>query len=132
MSKRKDRVPGTAPGDDAPMGSDQPGNAPAALAVRGRTDVVEPIVVPNTLWTSSDPTAYQGGLDSEVNHLALFENATYLDETVAAWKGTGTAGSSPLPPYTTLFGVEGERPQDEPDVASTWVAHWRHRITVGR
>ena len=87
MSKRKERVPGAAPGDDAPMASDQPGNAPAALAVRGRTDVVEPIVVPNTLWQSTDPTAYQGGLDSDINHLALLENDPAMRRDDARWSG---------------------------------------------
>ena len=65
-------------------------------------------------------------------HLALFESATDIDATVAAWSGTGTPGSSPLPPYTTIFGVEGStQPADVP-AADAWVAHWRHLITVGR
>lgn len=65
-------------------------------------------------------------------HLALFESATGLEETVADWVATGTAGFSPAPTYTTLFGVEGERPADEPELADTWVGHWQHLVTVGR
>jgi hypothetical protein len=65
-------------------------------------------------------------------HLALFESATGLDETVEAWAEAGTPGQSPTPPYTTLFGVEGAPDADAPGPADVWVAHWRHRVTVGR
>jgi hypothetical protein len=65
-------------------------------------------------------------------HLALFESSTDLDATVAAWAGAGAAGQSPTPPYTTLFGVEGAADRDAPEPAEVWVAHWRHRVTVGR
>jgi hypothetical protein len=65
-------------------------------------------------------------------HLALFESPTSLDDTVSAWDGVGAAGSSPLPPYTTLFGVEGAERADQPDPEPVWVAHWRHLVTVGR
>jgi hypothetical protein len=65
-------------------------------------------------------------------HLALFESETRLDETVAAWSHVGTAGSSPTPPYTTLFGVEGAPATEAPPLAATWVQHWRHLVTVGR
>ena len=69
---------------------------------------------------------------AEGRHLALFESATDVDDTVATWKDVGTAGSSPMPAYTTLFGVEGVKLDEEPPLTSTWVAHWRHLITVGR
>ena len=49
MSKRT-KGPSADPEGDAAMGSDQPGNAPTALAVRGSSALIEPIVVPNTLW----------------------------------------------------------------------------------
>jgi hypothetical protein len=39
---------------------------------------------------------------------------------------------SPLPAYTTLFGVQGETSVDPPAPADPWIAHWRHLITVGR
>ena len=77
---------------------------------------------------TTDPRGQHGpGL-----HLALFESVTDLDETVVAWSRVGAAGSSPMPRYTTLFGVEGEARDDEPPVADTWVQHWRHLVTVGR
>jgi hypothetical protein len=41
----------------------------------------------------------------------MFESASDVDATVAAWSGIGTPGSSPLPPYTTIFGVEGSTPK---------------------
>jgi hypothetical protein len=65
-------------------------------------------------------------------HLALYESATGLEQTVADWSDAGQAGSSPLPPYTTLFGVVGETPRDQPAPSPVWVAHWRHLLTVGR
>jgi hypothetical protein len=79
------------------------------------------------LFTTDPDGARGAGL-----HLALFESATSLDETVAMWKGTGEAGMSPVPPYTTIFGVAGVQAADQPDPASAWVAHWRHLVTVGR
>jgi NADH-quinone oxidoreductase subunit B len=86
MSKRKDRDAAPAAAEP-PMSSDQPGNAPAALAVRGSTAVIEPIVVPNTLWQSTDPTAYQGGLDSDITHLAGLELDPELRRDNARWSG---------------------------------------------
>jgi hypothetical protein len=65
-------------------------------------------------------------------HLALFESATGLAETVTAWSDVGTAGSSPMPAYTTLFGVEGAPQPAQPGPAPAWIAHWRHLVTVGR
>ena len=87
MSKRKGREPGAPPGDDAAMPSDQPGKTTTALAVRGSTAVIEPIVVPNTLWRSTDPTAYQGGLDSDIAHLAAHEHDPALRRDDARWSG---------------------------------------------
>ena len=34
-----------------------------------QSDVVEPIVVPNTLWTSINPQAYSGGMAPQITHL---------------------------------------------------------------
>jgi NADH-quinone oxidoreductase subunit B len=51
-------------------GSDEPGNETSALAVARDADVaVEPIVVPNTFWSSSNPQAYMGGMASQITHL---------------------------------------------------------------
>lgn len=65
-------------------------------------------------------------------HLALYESATDLAATTTAWAGVGAAGMSPMPPYTTLFGVTADTPEDEPDPQPAWVMHWRHLVTVGR
>ena len=76
MSKR-DRGSGAVP-DEA---------ASSAIAVRGGSALVEPIVVPNTLWRSTDPTAYQGGLDSDITHLAALEHDPELRRDNARWTG---------------------------------------------
>jgi hypothetical protein len=77
---------------------------------------------------TSDPEGERG----PGRHLALFESATMVDATVDAWSGAGAAGSSPLPAYTTIFGVQGEQAPDQPPPHGVWVAHWRHLVTVGR
>ena len=88
-----------------------------------------PAAAPRSLQLlTSDPDGERG----PGRHLALFESATDIDATVAAWSGTGTPGSSPLPPYTTIFGVEGSTQPDDVPAADAWVAHWRHLLTVGR
>ena len=56
----------------APMGSDQTGNAPAALTVAGSTAVSEPIVLRNELWAPADPNAHNGGRPAEITHLAEY------------------------------------------------------------
>jgi len=43
-----------------------------AVATTGPTDVTAPIVVPNTLWVSTDPAAYSGGLAPDTTHLREF------------------------------------------------------------
>ncbi|HVA85613.1 MAG TPA: NADH-quinone oxidoreductase subunit NuoB [Candidatus Saccharimonadales bacterium] len=60
---------GSGPTDVTRMGADQPGNKPGALVTTGTHAVAEAIVVPNTLWTSTDPAAYGGGQPSEITHL---------------------------------------------------------------
>ena len=54
------------------MASDQP-SGEAGLALRMDDAVAEPIVVPNTLWSSSDPIAYGGGVPSQITHLRELE-----------------------------------------------------------
>jgi hypothetical protein len=76
---------------------------------------------------TTDPNGERVG-----RHIALFESSTPVDETVRTWENVGAAGSSPLPAYTTIFGVEGEQPADQPDPEPVWVMHWRHLVTVGR
>ena len=48
----------TGPDDATTMGSDQPGQHPGVLVAAQPKDLQAPIVVPNTLWTSSNPGAY--------------------------------------------------------------------------
>ncbi len=59
---------GTGPADATGRGSDEPGNMPAVLPGGGRA-VMAPIVVPNTLWQSTNPAAYDGGRATEITHL---------------------------------------------------------------
>jgi NADH-quinone oxidoreductase subunit B len=48
----------------------QPTNDPPALATDHSVDMTEePIVVPNTLWTSVNPQAYSGGMPPQIAHL---------------------------------------------------------------
>ena len=82
---RKTRGPGAT--ETAGLAADHTGNAPSALAIRGESALVEPIVVPNTLWQSVDPTAYNGGIDSEITHLAALEFDPSLRRDDARWSG---------------------------------------------
>jgi NADH-quinone oxidoreductase subunit B len=84
---RKTRGLGTGPDDTTAMSSDASGNAPSALAVRTESALIEPIVVPNTLWQSVDPTAYGGGLDSDITHLASHELDPTFRRDDARWSG---------------------------------------------
>ncbi len=55
--------------------STPPGGATSsssAVEVAGSRDLVVPIVVPNTLWVSTDPAAYDGGQASQDTHLREF------------------------------------------------------------
>lgn len=93
----------------------------------GRLDL--PPVAPRSMQLfTTDPAGERG----PGRHLVLFESATGLDDTVAAWRVVGAPGQSPVPPYTTLFGVVGEPPANQPPLELVWVAHWRHLVTVGR
>jgi NADH-quinone oxidoreductase subunit B len=51
---------GTGPDDATAMSSDQPGQHPGVLVADSPKDLMAPIVVPNTLWTSTSPAAYAG------------------------------------------------------------------------
>jgi NADH-quinone oxidoreductase subunit B len=73
---------GVAPG---PAATDAP--ASTAIAVRGTTSVVEPIVVPNTLWRAADPTAYGGGQESDITHLREHELDPEFRRDNARWTG---------------------------------------------
>jgi hypothetical protein len=78
---------------------------------------------------TSDPDGSGGGY-----HLALFENSIRAAEAVEAWQGIGEAGTSPTPPYRTIFAepTEGSEQSDQsgpagaPAPAPVWVMHWEH------
>jgi NADH-quinone oxidoreductase subunit B len=86
MSKRS-KAPVADPEDEAATGANQPGNAPTALAVRGSSALIEPIVVPNSLWQSSNPIAYDGGQESEITHLAAHDGDPAFRRDDARWSG---------------------------------------------
>ena len=68
-------------GVGAPAGPAPEHATVAANGASGTTAVVEapagsmvsPIIVPNTVWTSSDPAAYDGGRPATITHLADLE-----------------------------------------------------------
>ena len=96
-------------------------------------DFLEGVAVPagtprSVQLFTTDPLGERG----PGRHLALVESATAPEETITAWASVGAPGQSPVPPYTTLFGVVGEAAQHQPDPQPQWVAHWRHLVTVGR
>ena len=63
-----------AAGNQGAKGTSQAGAGAGSSAVElaGTRDLVVPIVVPNTLWESTDPTAYNGGLPTQETHLREF------------------------------------------------------------
>ena len=78
---------GAGPADDTQMAADQSGNAPSAIALREPMDVAEPIVVPNTLWQSTDPNAYGGGQETDITHLREHELNPEFRRDNARWTG---------------------------------------------
>ena len=59
----------------------------AALVVPEPADVIEPIVVPNTLWTSTIPGAYTGSHEPDHTHLAALEQSEAMRRDNARWSG---------------------------------------------
>jgi NADH-quinone oxidoreductase subunit B len=49
------------------------GNEPGALATQPEQTPVEPIIVPNTLWSPANPQAYMGGAPPQITHLRELE-----------------------------------------------------------
>jgi len=81
-----------------------------------------------TRWlATSDPGGRGPGF-----HLALFAASGSVDEVVASWRDIGTPGSSPLPPYQTMFGeLRGPDPSaPEPEPSPAWVTHWEPVISL--
>jgi len=58
-----------------------------ALQTAAPSDLVEAIVVPNTLWASADASAYGGGLPSEITHLREYEASGAGRHDDARWAG---------------------------------------------
>jgi NADH-quinone oxidoreductase subunit B len=64
------------------------GGVPAVLATDAASRaLVQPIVVPNTLWESADPTAYDGGLPSDITHLREVEASGLMNHESGRWTG---------------------------------------------
>lgn len=70
----------------------------------------------------SDPAGSGAGC-----FLALFPQTCSAVEAAVTWAGFGTAGSSPTPPYRTIFqnaDAAATTPIDAPAPAAAWVMHW--------
>jgi NADH-quinone oxidoreductase subunit B len=74
----------TAAADPA---ADAANETSVALETAATGDLVEAIVVPNTLWASTDPAAYGGGLQSEITHLREYEASGAGRHDDARWSG---------------------------------------------
>ncbi len=73
------------PGAVAAVGSDQPGQQPTSLVAASPRDLTQPLVVPNTLWTSTLPEAYGGGQPTEDTHLRELEGSDLVLADTARW-----------------------------------------------
>jgi hypothetical protein len=81
---------------------------------------------------TSDPDGGGGGY-----HLALFDVASPAAEAVAGWAPLGTPGTSPTPPYRTIFVSEADSTAaptapgpTAPHPADDWVMEWDHVATL--
>jgi NADH-quinone oxidoreductase subunit B len=84
---RLDRSPddlGVGPENETAVASDVAGNRPVALETL-HTDVTAPIVVPNMLWQSTNPAAYDGGRATDITHLREFGLAEASRHDDARW-----------------------------------------------
>jgi NADH-quinone oxidoreductase subunit B len=79
------RALGVEPDGGAQMASDQPGQRPSALVAAAPRDLSQPIVVPNTLWTSDRPNAYATDIASEHLHLDDLEGSPLVLADDARW-----------------------------------------------
>jgi NADH-quinone oxidoreductase subunit B len=72
-----------APQGPTTMASDQ---IPALTGSHHERDaLIAPVVVPNTLWKSADPLAYDGGRPTDITHLAQLEDSDVLRRDDARW-----------------------------------------------
>jgi NADH-quinone oxidoreductase subunit B len=64
-----------------------PAGASLPAVISESHELVEPIIVPNTLWRSTNPIAYNGGLESDITHLREFEESGLGRRDNARWAG---------------------------------------------
>jgi len=90
MAVRPDRVNpdglGAGPSDATQIPSDVPAQ-PGLPATRPADEVLAPIVVPNTLWRSPDPAAYDGNQPTTITHLAELQLSPDARRDNARWSG---------------------------------------------
>ena len=90
MAVNEDRVnpdgSGAGPSDATEIPSDVPAQ-PGLPATRSSDEVMALIVVPNTLWRSVDPLAYEGNQPTSITHLAEFEASGAGRRDNARWSG---------------------------------------------
>ncbi len=79
-----DAGPGVGPEDATQVASDVPGQRPASLVAAAPGDVMAPIVVPNTLWTSTNAAAYQSTAPA-YTHLRELEHDELALADTARW-----------------------------------------------
>jgi NADH-quinone oxidoreductase subunit B len=77
---------GAGPSDATQIPSDVPAQ-PGLPAIRPADEVAAPIVVPNTLWRSVDPAAYDGDQPTSITHLAELELSRDARRDNARWSG---------------------------------------------
>ncbi len=75
---------GVEPGDGPQGRTDQSGQGTAAIAAAADSDVMAPIVVPNTLWTSDSPGAYSSTAPA-YTHLETFHKGDLELADTARW-----------------------------------------------
>ena len=76
---------------------------------------------------TSDPAGKGAGY-----HLGVFAHAEPVGDLDKSWSGVGRAGTSPLPPYQTIFGDTADAGDgaDEPTPAPAWVMHWEPIVSM--
>jgi NADH-quinone oxidoreductase subunit B len=66
---------------------DGPAPEPGTLVVPEPAELAEPLIVPNTFWSSAQPGAYVGSLDPDHTHLADYEASGAGRRDDARWGG---------------------------------------------
>ena len=76
---------------------------------------------PMAWLATSDPAGKGAGY-----HLGVFAHPERVGDLDRSWSGVGRAGTSPLPPYQTIFGdtADADDRTAEPPPASAWLMHW--------